>query len=163
MPYWQLFYHLVWATKQREPLLTAQIEPLVHGFIRSKVIGLGGTLFALNGMADHVHVVTAIPPAISVARFVGQLKGVSSARYNKSCPSQVLYWQDEYGAFSFDAKRLPHFVAYVECQKEHHAENTIIAVLERAANANLQLLREVRSQYTPGDSAWRDEFVSLAD
>ena len=27
MPYWRLFYHFVWATKNREPLLRAEIRP----------------------------------------------------------------------------------------------------------------------------------------
>ena len=26
-------------------------------------------------------------------------------------------WQDKYGAFSFDAKRLPNYIAYAERQK----------------------------------------------
>jgi len=55
VPYWQLFYHIVWTTKNRGPLLTPTIEPLVHEFLRSKAIGLGATVFTLNGTADHVH------------------------------------------------------------------------------------------------------------
>lgn len=62
MPYWQLFYHIVWSTKDRLPLLTPEAEPIIYGFLRGKAIGLGATLFALNGIADHVHMVAAIPP-----------------------------------------------------------------------------------------------------
>ena len=29
MAYWRLFYHFVWTTKNREPLLTPDIEPSV--------------------------------------------------------------------------------------------------------------------------------------
>ena len=43
MPYSQLFYHLVWATKGREPRLTEEIEPIVFRFLQSKrVCGKGG-------------------------------------------------------------------------------------------------------------------------
>ena len=55
MPYWQLFYHIVWTTKNREPLLAPTIESIVHEFLRSKATELGATVFALNGTADHVH------------------------------------------------------------------------------------------------------------
>jgi REP element-mobilizing transposase RayT len=48
MPYWQLFYHIVWSTKDREPLLTPDVEPIIHGFLRSKAIGLEAVVFALN-------------------------------------------------------------------------------------------------------------------
>ncbi|MEE8526040.1 MAG: IS200/IS605 family transposase [Thermoanaerobaculia bacterium] len=84
MPYWRLFYHLVWATHDRQSWLTTEVEPVVHGYIRSKAVGLGATVFALDGTQDHVHVVVAMPPSISVARFAGQLKGASSTRLNKA-------------------------------------------------------------------------------
>jgi hypothetical protein len=47
--------------------------------------------------------------AIAVAKFVGQVKGVAATRFNKlGATEEPLYWQGEYGALSFDAKRLPH-------------------------------------------------------
>src|SRR5512136_621128 len=100
MPYWQLFYHIVWSTKDRLPLLTPEVESVIYGFLRSKAIGLGATLFALNGTVDHVHMVTAIAPAIAVAKFIGQVKAVASTRFNKSGQSATpFFWQEEYGAF----------------------------------------------------------------
>ena len=75
MPYWQLFYHLVWSTKNRQPFLTPSVEPIIFGFLRSKAIALGGVVFAINGMFDHVHMLVSIPPRIAVADFVGQVKG----------------------------------------------------------------------------------------
>src|SRR5262245_49816187 len=132
MPYWQLFYHLIWATKHREPLMTPAVASEIYGFLRSKAIGLGATVFAVNGVADHVHLIVAIPPKIAVATLVGQIKGVASAKANKAGLTRTpFYWQEEYGAFSFDGKRLPNFIAYVERQQQHHADHTTIRVLER--------------------------------
>jgi putative transposase len=137
MPYWQLFYHIVWSTRNRESLLTPDLEPTVYGLLRSKAVGLGATVFALNGMTDHVHLVVAIPPKIAVATFIGQVKGIVSAKLNKSHPTlpSPFAWQDEYGVFSFDSKRLPNHVAYVERQKEHHVRGTIVPGLERAGDS----------------------------
>lgn len=59
------------------------------------------------------------------------MKGVASARFNKLGSHPLLYWQEKYGAFTFDGKRLPNMIHYVECQKQHHAARTLIAVLER--------------------------------
>jgi len=109
MPYWQLLYHLVWSTKDRQPLLTPQVEKRIHGYLTSKAVGLKGVVHAIGGTIDHVDMVVAIPPAISVSKFVGQIKGAVSTRFNKLGISDVRFkWQDEYGAFSFDAKRLPN-------------------------------------------------------
>ena len=132
MPYWQLFYHIVWATHYREPLISPELEPMVHGLLRSKAVALGATVYALNGMPDHVHMVAAIPPSLSVAEFIGKIKGVTSTRINQSGAREHRFsWQDEYAAFSFDAKRLPRVVAYVENQKVHHASSDLIPALER--------------------------------
>jgi putative transposase len=159
MPYWQLFYHIVWATKNREPLLAPDVEPIVHGFLRSKAIGLEATMFALNGTADHVHMVAAIPPKLAVAKFIGQVKAVASTRFNKSGQSGgPLFWQEEYGVFSFDGKRLPNYIAYVEKQKEHHAANTIIPILERIRGEGVTVIREPALPYILEEDQWRREF-----
>ena len=162
MPYCQLFYHLIWSTKNRLPLLSAQVEPVVHNFLRAKAIGLGATVFALNGTEDHVHVVVSIPPKTAVARFVGQIKAVASTRFNKSVPDgPPFFWQDEYGAFSFDAKRLPNYVAYVSNQKDHHAQNTLIPVLERTTDDFPQLIGEAAGVYAIESVIWRRELEEM--
>jgi len=132
LPYWQLFYHVVWATRYRERLLGPEIEPFAHGLIRGKAVELEAVVFALNGMDDHVHLVVSIPPKLAPATFIGKVKGASSARLSQSGRlDQLFYWQEEYAVFSLDAKRLPHHVAYVDNQKIHHARATVIPALER--------------------------------
>jgi putative transposase len=161
MPFYQLFYHLVWSTKNRQPLLTGEVEPVIHNFLRTKAIGLGATVFALNGVKDHVHVVVSIPPKIAVARFVGQIKAVASTKFNKSQTSQPpFFWQEEYGVFSFDAKRLPNYIAYVDRQKEHHSQGTIIPILERTDNGGPKIMRDATIAYGLEDADWRAELES---
>jgi putative transposase len=131
VPYCQLFYHLVWATKDRAPRLTAEVEPIVYGLLRSKAVRLGARVFALNGIEDHVHLIASIPPSLAVATLVGQIKAASSTRFNKAhADHPPFFWQQEYGAFTLDAKRLPYHLEYVLRQKEHHRQGTAIKVLE---------------------------------
>lgn len=164
MPYCQLFYHLVWSTKARHPLLTPEVEPIIHGFLRSKAIGLGATLFALDGVMDHVHLVVSIPSKIAVATFVGQVKAVASTRFNKAGSNHPpFFWQEEYGAFSFDAKRLPNYIAYVQRQKEHHAQDTIIPILERTDDQTPKLLYESSAFYAIEEAEWRSELEALSE
>ncbi len=133
MPYWTLLYHIVWATKDRQPLLVGEVETRILGLIRGKAVNLGLTVHALNCMPDHVHLVASIPPNLSVARVIGQVKGVTTAIYNKErgVDDPAIYWQAEYGAFTLDRKRLPVYIAYVNGQKAHHGEDNTIAALER--------------------------------
>ena len=142
--------------------MTPAVAPEIYGFLRSKAIGLGAIVFVVNGVADHVHMVVAIPPRLAVATFVGQVKGVASAKANKAgLTGMPFYWQEEYGVFSFDAKRLPNFIAYVERQQQHHAEHTAIRVLERTEDQEGHLIRESSLPYALDDPMWRQELEAL--
>ena len=164
MPFSQLYYHLVWRTRASEPLIVSRIESRVHGLIWKKALGTGATVFAVNGMQDHVHVVATVPPATAVADFVGQVKGYSSRLINKEELADGHFsWQQEYGAFSFDRKRLPHVIAYVENQKRHHADATTIRILERTETERDSEIRETAVPYDLDDTDWRLELEALDD
>jgi putative transposase len=139
MPYWRLFYHAIWATWHRERLILPEVEPVVHDLLRGKAIGLGATVFALNGMEDHVHLVVSVPPKLALSEFIGKVKGSTSTRFNKSgMMNRPLRWQEEYAVLSFDAKRLPQYVGYVRNQKAHHARAELIPLLERTGEATIE-------------------------
>lgn len=60
MPYWRLYYHLVWATKNREPLITPKIEGNLYGYLDRKAASHKATVYAINGDEQHIHVVVSI-------------------------------------------------------------------------------------------------------
>ena len=164
MPYCQLYFHFVWSTRRREALLTAPVEPLVFDYMRWKAVELGGAVFALNGAADHVHLVASISPRVPVASFVSQVKASAATKFNGRSPEEPLHWAEEYGAMTFDGKRLPYVIAYVERQKEHHAAGTLIPVLERteAQAANGGVVREWAVGYDAGgEKAWWEEMMGM--
>ena len=161
MSYWKLFYHFVWATKQRQPLITPKIEPMVHNYLRVKALGLEAKVFAVNGTEDHVHMVVTIPPKLAVATFIGQVKAVASAKLNQLVGEGSLFWQDEYGVFSFDAKRLPNYVAYVENKKTHHAQHSVIPILERTIDEDVKAMRDDQPIYGFESSQWREELIAM--
>jgi REP element-mobilizing transposase RayT len=131
MPYWRLYYHIVWATKRRAPLITREIEPFVHRIIGSKFQVEGGRVYALNGMEDHIHVVAAIPPARDISLVIKAVKGSTShlLRHEKHLAFQ---WQPGYGIFTVGPNGLEAAVTYVQNQKEHHRSDSLIDALERS-------------------------------
>ena len=125
MPYYELYYHFVWSTKYRRPLITPEVEPIIYQLLQRKATSLGAHVYALNGIADHVHLVAMVPPKLSLSRFVGQVKAATSTNFNKMRhPTGSLYWQSDYAAFTLDTDRLQRTIAYVERQKQHHASGT---------------------------------------
>jgi REP element-mobilizing transposase RayT len=161
MPYWRLFYHFVWATKQRAPLITPQTEMMIFEQIRTKALGLGATVFAINGTPDHVHLVASVPPKLALATFVGQVKGITSTRTNQQqgINDLRLTWQEGYGVFSFDGKRLPYVIAYVDNQKVHHRQQSTIPILERVDDSPITLLYESNTTYLADEACWRREML----
>lgn len=131
MAFTQLIYHVIWATKNREPLITDIIEPILYGFIRSKAIGLGGILYAINGISDHVHLVLSIPVIVPIPNYIGQIKGSSSKRINQTDICDGYFsWKTSYSIFTVSKFHLPVIIGYVENQKEHHREGSIQSKLE---------------------------------
>ncbi|RJP49887.1 MAG: IS200/IS605 family transposase [Anaerolineaceae bacterium] len=130
MSYWRLFYHAVWGTKNRLPLIESVWESDLYGYIWGKATALECIPHAINGMPDHVHVIISIPPKLSVATLIGQLKGASSHHVNENYADVSFAWQAEYGVLSFSEKSLPAIVDYVKNQKKHHAKNTFNVAME---------------------------------
>jgi putative transposase len=133
MPYWRLFYHAVWGTKNRLELIDPAWEKDLYGYIWGKATSFECIPHAINGMPDHIHVVVSIPPKLCIATLVGKLKGASSHHINQRYAGGAFLWQAEYGIFSFSEKSLSGVVAYVNNQKKHHADKTLKAELENMA------------------------------
>ena len=131
MPFWRTYYHLVWATKNREPWITPDIEPRLYAYIVHKAAELGVFVYAINGWTDHTHLIVAIPPHVSVAELVKHLKGASSHDLNQQGLAAHFGWQRGYGVLTLGQRQKPDAEAYVSNQKEHHRLDTAIAWLER--------------------------------
>jgi REP element-mobilizing transposase RayT len=132
MPYSKLYYHFIWGTKNRLPLIESAFESELYRAIVAKVKNMGGFIHAIGGTEDHVHLAVSIPPKVAPAKFIGDVKGNSSHYVNHIIkPDFEFYWQNEYGVLSFGEKNLPAIVKYIHNQKQHHADGTLIATMER--------------------------------
>ncbi|MGH2523404.1 MAG: IS200/IS605 family transposase [Anaerolineales bacterium] len=116
-----LYLHLVWATWDRLPLVTPEIERRLYRNIESEAQQMSCTVLALNGMPDHIHLLVSFPTTLAIADLVKQVKGVSSHFVNETLkPETQFKWQGSYGAFTVSRWDLEKIVGYVKRQKEHH-------------------------------------------
>ena len=134
MSFWRLYYHLVWATKNREPLIQPEVEKRLYPYLVNKAAELGVYVHAVNGWDDHIHLIVAIPPKHAVAYVVKTLKGASAYDLNHAARlDRHFAWQRGYGALTLGETQKPKAIAYVEGQKEHHRQQTTNGWLERYA------------------------------
>jgi len=140
MPYTRLFYHLIWSTKQRLPLIEPKQEPGLYAYLKRKANELGCRVLAINGMPEHIHLVMEIPAKISVAEAVKYLKGSSSHEFPE------IHWQRSYGALTVSERNLEAAINYVARQKEHHAHRTVMARYEYCEEEGDEGPRAVREE-----------------
>lgn len=78
MSFWRNYYHLVWSTKNRLPLILPDFESQLFNYLIHKAAELDTNVLEINGIQDHIHLVLSIPPKNSVADVVKLLKGASA-------------------------------------------------------------------------------------
>ena len=134
MPYSRLFYHFVWTTKDRQPLITEINRGPILKAIAAKVEQLNGICHAVNAVSDHVHLVATVPASMALGIFIGQVKGNSShlaSRLGGESALQAFAWQSEYGVMTVSESHLTNVVQYVLNQPEHHNAGNLNDRLER--------------------------------
>jgi putative transposase len=138
MPYVRLYYHIVWATRDRKPIIDADVARIVEIAARAACRDVEAQVFAFGAMPDHVHLAVSIPPKQAVATVVGRVEGASSHAVNAAQPNrpELIAWQTEYGALSFGHRALDDVVAYVNEQSRRHANGQLLRGLERWIEPN---------------------------
>jgi putative transposase len=137
MTFWRAYYHIIWTTKNRDPLIRPEMEERLFAYMVRKAAELDVWTYAINGWFDHVHLVVAIPPKIAIAEVVKHLKGASSFDINQNHDlDRQFLWQRGYGVLSLGESQRAVAEAYVRDQKEHHQQQTTNAWLEYVAEPN---------------------------
>ncbi|MGB3642579.1 MAG: IS200/IS605 family transposase [Rivularia sp. (in: cyanobacteria)] len=138
MSLWRLYYHIVWATKQRQNLIKPEHEIEIYDYIIGKSSALNSIIHGIGGTENHIHLIASIPPTLAISEFVKKIKGSSSRYINQDLnPNSIKFsWQEGYGIFSLGSKQLNQALAYVKNQKQHHAQGTINVHLEKVTFSN---------------------------
>lgn len=135
MSYWRLHYHLVWATKNREPLIDEAKEVAIAESLQATCSRLGVKVHAVGIVPDHCHLAVSVPPTLTLVDVVRQLKGASS-RAATVATGETFSWQSEYGALTFSDHGLNDLITYVQNQKQHHSDGNTFPGLERYSSGN---------------------------
>lgn len=119
--YHQLLYHIVIRTKNSlrtiDPNQSKQLFAYIGGIIKNK----NCHLYRVNGMEDHIHILTDIHPSIALAGFIRDIK-VSTSVWMKNCGYFPAFdgWSEKYGAFTCSYFDVGDIIDYIKNQQEHH-------------------------------------------
>jgi len=135
MSHTNLIYHIVFATKERAPLITAELKPRLHQYRGGIVHGLEAIPIEINGMADHVHILAKLRPTISLSEFMSKLKSNSSGWAKRQTKGRFA-WQSRFAAFTVSESQVGRVRRYIRNQEEHHRRQSFDGELKSILKAN---------------------------
>jgi REP element-mobilizing transposase RayT len=82
-------------------------------------------VYAISGVADHIHILLSIKPNKAISDLVRDIQANSSKWINeKGYVLGKFQWQEGFGAFSYAQSQLDNVIAYINNQEQHHHKKT---------------------------------------
>ncbi len=123
--YSQIYFHLVFSTKDRTAWIKPGIETRVWAYIGGIARKHKITPIQIGGTDDHIHGLVGSPATYSPSQIAKYLKGDSSKWIHTEFPElQSFAWQDGYGVFSVSKSEIDRVRKYIQNQRKHHAKQT---------------------------------------
>jgi REP element-mobilizing transposase RayT len=78
-------------------------------------------LYRINGMEDHIHLLSDLPPTIALSDFIRDMKTSTSIWMKKQAEfNQFEGWADGYAALTYSYSDRDSVINYIKNQREHH-------------------------------------------
>jgi putative transposase len=128
----QITYQIIFGTKKREQTIAEEYCEELYKYIWGIIKAKNCHLYRINGVEDHIHIVSDLNPSITLAEYVKTIKVASSLWMKESGKfPQFKGWQDGYGAFTYSFESRDKLINYVKNQKEHHKKESFIDEYKR--------------------------------
>lgn len=123
--YSQIYIQIVFAVKNRQALISNEWDTELYKYITGIISNKGQKMLAINGVADHIHILIGMKPTCCLSDLVREVKKASNTFIKeKEFTSHKFEWQSGYGAFSYSHSALDNVIKYVNNQKEHHKKKS---------------------------------------
>jgi putative transposase len=120
----KVILHMVFATKDRMPLIDAEIRPRLHAYMATVLREIDPSqsqAYRVGGVADHVHIAASLPRTVTISKLFEIVKKESSIWIKQQGANyEKFYWQGGYGCFPVAPSQLDQLIRYIDKQEEHH-------------------------------------------
>lgn len=125
--------HIIFGTKDRRPTIKPPVQEKLWAYIRGIARNYQMDLEAIGGTENHVHLLLALPPKLSLSHALRAIKANSSKWMNEN--GHPFAWQEGYAAFSVSESLREAVAEYIRNQPEHHKrrsfEQEFLALLKK--------------------------------
>ena len=119
--YTQILYQIVFSTKNREKTMIPDGQEELYRFMGGILKNKKCHLYRINGVEDHLHIITHLHPMIALAHLIKDIKlATSTFIKNERIFPDFGGWQEKYGAFTYSYSAKDNLIEYVKNQKGHH-------------------------------------------
>ena len=119
----QVYVHLVFSTKSRQPFLNSlELRNKLHAYMSGICKNMQSPALDIGGTEDHVHILCRLGRETKIADLVRNLKSDSTKWIKDMLP--MFGWQAGYGAFSISPSHAEALKQYINNQMEHHREES---------------------------------------
>lgn len=115
----KVYLHLVFSTKNRQPLLADEIRPDLHSYLGGILRDMSCQAIEINSEPDHVHILFLHSRTETIGDVVANVKRGSSV-WLKSKGLPDFHWQAGYGIFSVSQSGVVEVRDYIRTQRDHH-------------------------------------------
>jgi REP element-mobilizing transposase RayT len=118
-------YHLVFRTKESLPTIKQDHADQLYAYITGIIKNKNSHLYRINGVENHLHILTDLHPSLALADFMREIK-VSSSIWMKNGDLFPGFngWADGYGSFTCSYMDIGRLIDYLKTQPEHHRKKT---------------------------------------
>jgi len=82
-------------------------------------------LYRINGVEDHIHILTDLHPTIALSGLIKDIKLASTKMIKQeNLITNFPGWQVGYGAFTYGMSAKDNLIEYIKNQEEHHRKVT---------------------------------------
>lgn len=133
--YTQLLYQLVFSTRARKPVLHKEGRSKLFKYISGLLENKNCHLYRINGVEDHIHIITHIHPTLSISGLIKDIK-LASSQFIIAEKLFLLFdgWQEGYGAFTYSIGAKENLIEYVKNQEQHHANKDYLTEYKKLLN-----------------------------
>ncbi len=125
MSFVKIWVHLVFSTKNREPLLNKEIRYDLFEHIKNNCKDKDIYIQSVNGHIDHIHCLISLGKDQTISKIAQLIKGESSFWINRNDITQGKFsWQDDYFAVSVSESQVDKVINYIKNQETHHAKKS---------------------------------------
>src|SRR5690242_11631131 len=117
----KILIHAIYSSKHRIDVIPPEIEPDLYSYTGGICRVMGCTLLAMNGTANHVHLLIGLSKNAALSDLMLNVKRDTSKWLRARDRSlREFGWQDGYFGFSIGESGVEGVRAYIASQKSHH-------------------------------------------